>query len=97
MCVPIRDVHNYQKEELFVKGYLEIGTEMGGIRDEAINRYECQYAFLVGYDRSVPKLRQADHCIGCKQCNHHCPQRINIPKELHKIDAFIEKLKRDTL
>ena len=61
------------------------------------NYRKARRAFLVGYDRSVPKLRQADHCIGCKQCNHHCPQRINIPKELHKIDAFIEKLKRDTL
>ena len=28
-------------------------------------------AFLVGYDRSVPKLRQADHCIGCGQCVEH--------------------------
>ena len=61
------------------------------------NYRKARRAFLVGYDRSVPKLRQADHCIGCKQCNHHCPQRINIPKELHKIDAFIEKLKKDTL
>jgi predicted aldo/keto reductase-like oxidoreductase len=61
------------------------------------NYRKARRAFLVGYDRSVPKLRQADHCIGCKQCNHHCPQRINIPKELHKIDAFIEKLKQDTL
>ena len=61
------------------------------------NYRKAPRAFLVGYDRSGPKLRQADHCIGCKQCNHHCPQRINIPKELHKIDAFIEKLKQDTL
>ena len=61
------------------------------------NYRKARRAFLLGYDRSVPKLRQADHCIGCKQCNHHCPQRINIPKELHKIDAFIEKLKQDTL
>ena len=61
------------------------------------NYRKARRAFLVGYDRSVPKLRQADHCIGCKQCNHHCPQRINIPKELHKIDAFIEKLKQETL
>jgi predicted aldo/keto reductase-like oxidoreductase len=61
------------------------------------NYRKARRAFLVGYDRSVPKLRQADHCIGCRQCNHHCPQRIDIPKELRKIDAFIEKLKQDTL
>jgi hypothetical protein len=52
-------------------------------------------AFLVGLDRSVPRLRQASHCIGCGHCAPHCPQRINIPKELHAIDVFTENLKRD--
>lgn len=54
-------------------------------------------AFLVGYDRSVPRLRQASHCIGCGQCVSHCPQSIEIPKELHRIDRFVEKLKQGTL
>ena len=53
--------------------------------------------YLVGYDRSVPKLWQADHCTGCGQCNPHCPQGIDIPKELHRIDAYVEKLKQETL
>ena len=52
-------------------------------------------AFLVGYDRSVPKLRQASRCIGCNQCSVHCPQRINIPKELQRIDSYIEHLKQE--
>jgi hypothetical protein len=52
-------------------------------------------AFLVGYDRSVPKLRQANHCIGCGQCKPHCPQRIDIPHQLHHIDAYVERLKRN--
>lgn len=51
--------------------------------------------FLVGYDRSVPKLRQAAYCIGCGRCMVHCPQRIDIPKELHRIDRFAEKLRRN--
>lgn len=51
-------------------------------------------AFLVGYDRSVPKLRQANHCIGCGQCAPHCPQAIDIPAELHRIDGFVERLKQ---
>ena len=51
-------------------------------------------AFLVGYDRSVPKLRQASHCIGCNQCVHHCPQRIRIPREMRRIDKFVEDLKQ---
>ena len=53
--------------------------------------------FLVGYDRSVPKLRQASHCIGCNQCVSHCPQSIRIPQELRRIDEFVEKLKQNTL
>lgn len=52
-------------------------------------------AFLVGYDRSVPKLRQANHCIGCGECVPHCPQRIDIPKEMRRIDVMVENLKRD--
>lgn len=61
------------------------------------NYAEARRAFLVGYDRSVPKLRQANHCIGCRQCVDHCPQSIDIPKELHQIDDFVEKLKQNTL
>ena len=51
-------------------------------------------AFLIGYDRSVPRLRQADHCIGCGQCTSHCPQQIKIPRELHRISDYVEELKR---
>lgn len=54
-------------------------------------------AFLVGYDRSVPRLRQASHCIGCNQCSPHCPQSIDIPAQLRRIDNFVESLKQETL
>lgn len=52
-------------------------------------------AFLIGYDRSVPKLRQASHCIGCGKCMEHCPQGIDIPKEMQRIDKFTEQLKQN--
>ena len=55
----------------------------------------ARQAFLVGYDRSVPKLRQASHCIGCNQCAPHCPQQIDIPRQLRRIDRFVEKLKQN--
>ena len=58
------------------------------------NYREARRAFLIGYDRSVPKLRQASHCIGCGQCAPHCPQSIDIPGELHRIDGVVEKLKQ---
>ena len=51
-------------------------------------------AFLIGYDRSVPKLRQADHCIGCGHCVRHCPQRIEIPREMERINNYVEALKQ---
>ena len=54
-------------------------------------------AFLIGYDRSVPRLRQASHCIGCRQCVSHCPQTIDIPQQLHRIDHFVEQLRRNKL
>ncbi len=59
------------------------------------NYAKTRKAFLVGYDRSVPKLRQASHCIGCDQCSHHCPQKIKIPQQLMKIDEYVEKLKQE--
>lgn len=67
-----------------------------------VNRQDEAYraarrAYLIGYDRSVPRLRQADHCIGCGQCVPHCPQQINIPHELHRIDKYVESLKQETL
>ena len=57
----------------------------------------ARQAFLVGYDRNVPKLRQASHCIACGQCEPHCPQNINIPDRLQAIDSFVEKVKQNKL
>lgn len=56
---------------------------------------EARKAFLVGYDRTVPKLRQANHCIGCGQCKPHCPQGIDIPARMTAIDNYVETLKRN--
>ncbi len=64
---------------------------------QAENYAEARRAFLVGYDRSVPRLRQANHCIGCGRCAPHCPQSIDIPAELRRIDRFVEDLKQGTL
>ena len=65
------------------------------IEDE--NYKKARRAYLVSYDRAVPELRQADRCIGCNQCSSHCPQRIDIPREIHRISRYIEDLRKDTL
>ncbi len=65
------------------------------ITDE--NYRKARRIYLVSYDRAVPKLRQAERCIGCKVCKQHCPQSIDIPNELQRINQYIESLKQDTL
>jgi predicted aldo/keto reductase-like oxidoreductase len=57
------------------------------------NYRAARRAFLVGYDRSVPKLRQAHHCIQCEQCRPKCPQNLDIPAEMARVDAYAEKLR----
>jgi predicted aldo/keto reductase-like oxidoreductase len=46
------------------------------------------------YRKRIPEpLRRAEHCTGCGRCNAHCPQQIDMPKEIAAIDAWISDLK----
>lgn len=69
------------------------GIRMTSSKDE--NYKKARQAFLVGYDRSVPKLRQANHCIGCGLCKPKCPQSIDIPAEMKRINLYAEQLKQE--
>lgn len=71
---------------------ISAGKMLKSSRDE--NYKEARRAFLIGYDRSVPRLRQASHCTDCGICKPHCPQTINIPEEMHRIDLYSEQLKQ---
>ena len=51
--------------------------------------------FLADYDRAMPDLRQAEHCIGCGRCNAHCPQRIDIPAKMAEIDRMVAEWRKE--
>ena len=69
------------------------GTLPGLKMDAEYRRLRRNY--LIGLDRAVPRMRQADHCIGCGQCEPHCPQNIRIVRELRKISEYVEHLKQE--
>lgn len=50
--------------------------------------------YLSSYARAIVPERQADKCIGCGQCIPKCPQNIDIPGKLSRIDAYVENLRR---
>lgn len=68
------------------------GKMLESSKDE--NYKNARREFLVGYDRSVPRLRQASYCIECDECRTKCPQRIDIPKQMRLVDAYAERLKQ---
>ena len=57
----------------------------------AVNRRR----FLIDYERTFQKLRRAERCTGCGRCAPHCPQAIDIPAMVRKVDRFVEKLRRN--
>ena len=48
--------------------------------------------FLKTYNQ-VEQERQAEHCIGCRQCIEHCPQNIDIPKQMARIEKYVDNLR----
>ena len=71
------------------------GTYVKGPEQEGYARARRRY--LAAYDKAVESIRQADHCISCGKCASHCPQHIRIPRELARIDKYIEAIKQETL
>lgn len=68
----------------------------GSISDDAMDPAfaKARKRYLSTYAKAIPELRQADKCIGCGQCQPLCPQSINIPHELRKIDRYVENLRK---
>ena len=59
------------------------------------NYKKARRAYLVSYDRAIPSVSQADHCIGCGKCMQECPQGIDIPKEIYRISRYIKGIQRN--
>ena len=65
---------------------LAIRKEMGVTHPWVLHGYR-------GGPEQAEQLRRAEHCTGCARCNSHCPQQIDIPKEIANIDAWIGEMK----
>ena len=62
-----------------------------GFLDEDRKPSEKQKAeFLRHYRNSIEKPARADHCIHCRKCLELCPQHIDIPAEMRKIDTIVQ-------
>lgn len=65
-------------------------------KDESLSRREFRKArkeYLISYGREIAPERQADHCIHCGRCLPLCPQGIQIPSEMLRINRYLESLK----
>lgn len=79
----------------FYNSQIKAGTYVVSNEQKRYNSTKRKY--LLSYNKAVPTVRQASHCIGCNMCEHHCPQGIKIALQMQRIDRYIEKLKQDKL
>ena len=79
----------------FYNDNITAGTYVASKEQEGYARMRRKY--LLAYNEAIPTVRQADHCIACGRCESLCPQNIRIPRELRRIDKYIESLKQETL
>jgi len=57
--------------------------------------HKARLDFLSKYSKNFGMFRGAERCIGCERCEKKCPQwQFNIPKELAKIERFVESIRR---
>ena len=79
----------------FYNSALNEGTYVTSSEQKGFAR--ARRRFLAEYDRAVETIRQADHCISCVKCQAACPQHIRIPRELRRIDEYVESLRQGKL
>ncbi len=52
---------------------------------------EDKETFVKGYSEAGDS-KQAQHCIACRACTHHCPQGIDIPAKIAGVKELADKL-----
>lgn len=71
----------------------ELTRDGGTDTDDSAEFRRARRRYLSSYEKAVPSISQADHCIHCGACREKCPQRIDIPTALGRIDRLLENLK----
>ena len=94
-CMPCPYGLNIPAIFKFYNDNVNAGTYVSSREQEDYARVRRNY--LRAYNKTIEPDRQADHCIGCGKCTRECPQHIAIPRELRRIDEYIESLKQQTL
>lgn len=94
-CMPCPYGINIPAIFKFYNDNVNAGTYVVSKEQQGYARTRRRY--LLSYDKAIPTVRQADHCIACGKCVEACPQHIPIPAQLRRIDQYIENLKRETL
>ena len=79
----------------FYNNEVNAGTYVTSKEQEDYARARRKY--LAAYNKAIPTIRQADHCISCGKCAKRCPQQIFIPRQLRRINDYLESLKQETL
>lgn len=63
-----------------------------GKRDSEYNRKKRK--FMGMYNNKITKSAQADHCIACGKCKPKCTQRLDIPREMQRINSLVKELQK---
>lgn len=92
-CMPCKYGVDIPSVFLHYNNCLDEQTIPKGVRNADYER--ARKAYLVGYDRSVPELRQAERCTGCNLCKPKCPQMIDIPAHLARLGEYAEQLRNE--
>ena len=68
---------------------MEIPTIFAHYNQYRVN--QNKFLLLNNY-KAMPEDSRATECVDCRKCVRQCPQHINIPEELRKIQEEIDVL-----